>query len=390
MHDPQTARLGISFEPTSTSRRFPLARCCGRRLSVFLKKRRSSFRDRKSRTASSTGWSTALPNALSGLGVKKGDRVALYMTNRPEYVISFYAAARLGRRGHADESHLQEERDPAPAQRTPKPAFWSCRSRSIRWSNRCAQRCPSLKEVIIVGRNAEAKTHLFRRPHPGLVREAPAASGPELDRGPGGPALLQRHHRPAQGRHAEPAESGGQQHPVHLQRTHIGARHPAHLPALLPHLRHDAWSAAASTPALPWSSWRRSNLDLSLALAQQHKVTLYYAVPPIMVALDNHPNVNQFDLSHMRYIMVGAAPLAPEVGQRVQDKTGVRVLQGYGLTEASPVTHLNPVDQGCVKLDSGRPGGAEPGAEDRRPHHRRAGTGHRRRRRVARQRPPTS
>jgi acyl-CoA synthetase (AMP-forming)/AMP-acid ligase II len=40
------------------------------------------------------------------------------------------------------------------------------------------------------------------------------------------------------------------------------------------------------------------------------------------------------------------------VAQRVQEKLGVRVLQGYGLTEASPVTHLNPVDQGKVKLDS--------------------------------------
>jgi long-chain acyl-CoA synthetase len=50
--------------------------------------------------------------------------------------------------------------------------------------------------------------------------------------------------------------------------------------------------------------------------------------------------------------MVGAAPMAPEVAQRLQEKAGVRILQGYGLTEASPVTHLNPVDQGQIKLDS--------------------------------------
>jgi long-chain acyl-CoA synthetase len=94
------------------------------------------------------------------------------------------------------------------------------------------------------------------------------------------------------------------------------------------------------------------DLDLSLSLAQKHQATLYYAVPPILIQLDVHPHLSAYDLSHLRYIMVGAAPMAPDVAQRVQEKLGVRVLQGYGLTEASPVTHLNPVDQGQVKLDS--------------------------------------
>ena len=90
----------------------------------------------------------------------------------------------------------------------------------------------------------------------------------------------------------------------------------------------------------------------SLALSQQYGVTLYFAVPPILIALDNYPDLSSYDLSHIRYIMVGAAPMASEVAQRVQEKTGVRVLQGYGLTEASPITHINPVDQGRVKLHS--------------------------------------
>jgi len=94
------------------------------------------------------------------------------------------------------------------------------------------------------------------------------------------------------------------------------------------------------------------DLERSLMLAQQYGVTLYYAVPPILVALDNSTRLTQFTFQRMRYIMVGAAPLAPDVAQRVQEKIQVPVLQGYGLTEASPVTHLNPVDQGPIKLDS--------------------------------------
>jgi long-chain acyl-CoA synthetase len=94
------------------------------------------------------------------------------------------------------------------------------------------------------------------------------------------------------------------------------------------------------------------DLERSLMLAQQYGVTLYYAVPPILVHLDNSARVTQYTFPRMRYIMVGAAPLAPDVAQRVQEKMQVPVLQGYGLTEASPVTHLNPVDQGRIKLDS--------------------------------------
>jgi len=94
------------------------------------------------------------------------------------------------------------------------------------------------------------------------------------------------------------------------------------------------------------------DLERSLMLAQQHGVTLYFAVPPILVALDNSARVTQYTFPRMRCIIVGAAPLAPDVAQRVQEKMQVPVLQWYGLTEASPVTHLNPVDQGRIKLDS--------------------------------------
>ena len=62
------------------------------------------------------GMTNSFANALSSLGVAKGDRVALYMTNRPEYIIGFYASRPLGRGGHADESHVQERRDSTPAQ----------------------------------------------------------------------------------------------------------------------------------------------------------------------------------------------------------------------------------------------------------------------------------
>jgi long-chain acyl-CoA synthetase len=82
----------------------------------------------------------------------------------------------------------------------------------------------------------------------------------------------------------------------------------------------------------------------ALRLTQRYRVTLFYAVPPVLLALSQLPQLREFDLSSVRYIMSGAAPLPPEVARRMQEASGITVLQGYGLTEAAPLTHLNPVD----------------------------------------------
>ena len=73
------------------------------------------------------------------------------------------------------------------------------------------------------------------------------------------------------------------------------------------------------------------DLELSLALAQNHRVTLYYAVPPIMVALDNYPNLKQFDLSNMRYIMVGPHPWRPRWASGCRKRPGCACSRDTGL-----------------------------------------------------------
>jgi long-chain acyl-CoA synthetase len=91
----------------------------------------------------------------------------------------------------------------------------------------------------------------------------------------------------------------------------------------------------------------------ALSLTERYKVTLFYAVPPVLLALTHSTDLKKYDLSSVRYIMSGAAPLPPEIARRVQELTAITVLQGYGLTEASPLTHLNPVDNpDLIRLDS--------------------------------------
>jgi acyl-CoA synthetase (AMP-forming)/AMP-acid ligase II len=63
-------------------------------------------------------------------------------------------------------------------------------------------------------------------------------------------------------------------------------------------------------------------------------------VPPIALALAKHPAVEARDLGSVEIIMSGAAPLGAELAERVTERIGCKVIQGYGLTETSPVTHL--------------------------------------------------
>jgi acyl-CoA synthetase (AMP-forming)/AMP-acid ligase II len=84
----------------------------------------------------------------------------------------------------------------------------------------------------------------------------------------------------------------------------------------------------------------RFDLDQFLSLIAEHSVTRIYVVPPIALALAKHPAVDEHDLSSVRVTMSGAAPLGAELADRVAERMACKVVQGYGLTETSPVTHV--------------------------------------------------
>jgi len=86
----------------------------------------------------------------------------------------------------------------------------------------------------------------------------------------------------------------------------------------------------------------RFDLEDFLRILQDRGVTYAHLVPPILLALAKHPLVDQFDLSKLDGIMSGAAPLGADLQEAVEQRLGVVVCQGYGLTETSPVTHHAP------------------------------------------------
>jgi long-chain acyl-CoA synthetase len=75
----------------------------------------------------------------------------------------------------------------------------------------------------------------------------------------------------------------------------------------------------------------------------EHHPTLYPGVPAMYVAINNYPDLEKFDVSSIRACISGAAPLPVEVQQKFQELTGARLVEGYGLSEATPVTHANPI-----------------------------------------------
>ncbi|HLG86443.1 MAG TPA: long-chain fatty acid--CoA ligase [Alphaproteobacteria bacterium] len=85
--------------------------------------------------------------------------------------------------------------------------------------------------------------------------------------------------------------------------------------------------------------------DVKEVLETIHKKrpTLFPAVPTIYTAISNHPELAKYDISSIRFCMSGGAPLPVEVKQRFEKLTGCTLVEGYGLSETSPVVSANPV-----------------------------------------------
>jgi len=75
------------------------------------------------------------------------------------------------------------------------------------------------------------------------------------------------------------------------------------------------------------------------SIVQNQKITFSYVVPPIVLLLAKHPIVDKYDLSSLRMMNSGAAPLTRELVERVYERLKIPVKQGYGLSETSPTTH---------------------------------------------------
>jgi len=100
---------------------------------------------------------------------------------------------------------------------------------------------------------------------------------------------------------------------------------------------NEAIELAATIILLP-----RFNVDEALEAINLYQPTRFPGVPTMYMAIINHPQLKNYNLSSIRVCSSGSAPMPIEAQKRFEELTGAKISEGYGLTEASPVTHANP------------------------------------------------
>lgn len=108
------------------------------------------------------------------------------------------------------------------------------------------------------------------------------------------------------------------------------------------------------------------DMELFLRTIQQHKITFIYVAPPVIVRLARDKMVENYDLSSVKMITSGAAPLTKELVDAVHKRLNIKINQAYGLSETSPMTHtqvslvifdfLGTVDTDCLFKSRGMSG----------------------------------
>ena len=80
-----------------------------------------------------------------------------------------------------------------------------------------------------------------------------------------------------------------------------------------------------------------------LRAIERHRVTVFPGVPALYNALNNYPGIERADVRSVKVCLSGSAPIAPDVLQRFERLTGAKIVEGYGMSETSPLTHANPL-----------------------------------------------
>jgi long-chain acyl-CoA synthetase len=294
--------------------------------------------------------------ALVDLGVEKGDRVALFLPNIPQFIIAYYGVLKAGAVLTA-MSPLNKEREVA-YQLIDSEAETIVALDSLYPIVEKIRRKTKLKSVVVTSLNKyDCKTSVS--PNQG-EREIEIQNFQELLEEP---------------KRSFNININAKEDLAALQYT--GGTTGSAKGAMLTHFNlvsnasaFAAWIKGVATEetfltALPlfhiYGMTTSMNVPVCLAAKmillpkfdpstvletiQRHKVTVFCGVPTMYTVLLANPALSRFDLTSIRVCISGASPLPTQVQKKFMEVTGGFLAEGYGLTEASPVTHCSPVDK---------------------------------------------
>jgi acyl-CoA synthetase (AMP-forming)/AMP-acid ligase II len=286
---------------------------------------------------------------LARLGFRKGDVLAIYSPNLPEYAVVFQAVAMLGGINTtanplytADELAKQLQDSRARFLVTVPPFLDKARE---------AAQKSGIEEIFVFGPGDGARPFaelLQAGDQPPAVRIDPAADLVVLPYSSGTTGLPKGVMLTHRNLVANLCQCEGMEHFEAFTEGDV-------VVAVLPFFHIYGMvvimmlglAGGATIVSMP-----RFDLQEFLGIVQKYRATILPLVPPIVLGLVKHPAVAQFDLSSVRLVFSGAAPLGEDIARALASKLGCPVVQGYGMTEASPVTHLSPTRNAPMKPGS--------------------------------------
>lgn len=285
---------------------------------------------------------------LAQRGLRKGDVVAVFSPNLPEYAVAFHGVALAGGTS-TTVNPLYTEKELAFQLRDARARFLvtvpALLERAVP-----AAREGGVDEVFVIG-DAPGAT-----PFATLLEEATAAPSREID--------------PFDDLVSLPYSSGTTGLPKGVMLTHRNLlANVVQMQSVRPFAPGDVvvgilpffhvygqliFLNLSLREGVTVVTMPRFDLEQYLGLSEEYRATVGYVAPPVVLALAKQPVVERYDLSSLRWLLSGAAPLDAELARACSERLRCDVVQGYGLTETSPVTHATPLGT------SGRPGSIGP------------------------------
>ena len=298
-------------------------------------------------------YSGRLASALAEIGVAPGERVAVLAPNCVEYVIAFYGIVRAGavvttiNSGYREREIAHQLNDSGASTLIVHHALKAI-------SDSARSETPALsREIVITGDPSDAGSFWAllenASPNPPEIAVDPVNDVAVLPYSSGTTGLtkgvmLTHHNLVANVRQFlnRPGEASAMVADDVIL-THLPLFHIYGMNVLM----NGAIGAGATQVMMG-----RFDMDEFLSLMARHRVTQMFTVPPVGLGLTQYPGVADHDLSSLRVGFFGAAPLSADMQARIQQVMGFPIIQGYGMTETSPVTHADFMEPDLIRHGS--------------------------------------